>query len=58
MDISIINTYYDKNKNELDNLFNLIENKIDGRICHNSILLISPNKKLVPSPNCPENPPN
>ena len=32
--------YYKKNKDMLHNLFKTIESKIDGRICHSSIILL------------------
>tara|TARA_B100001769_G_scaffold230701_1_gene193068 strand:- start:6166 stop:6855 length:690 start_codon:yes stop_codon:yes gene_type:complete len=36
----IIDLYYDENKKELHELFENIENNIDGRICHSSIILL------------------
>ncbi len=36
----IIDTYYNANKIQLHKLFEDIENTIDGRICHSSIILL------------------
>lgn len=36
----IIDTYYNENKIQLHKLFENIENSIDGRICHSSIILL------------------
>ena len=36
----IINSYYNANKIQLHKLFEDIENTIDGRICHSSIILL------------------
>ena len=36
----IIDSYYNENKIELHKLFQDIENSIDGRICHSSIILL------------------
>tara|TARA_E500000178_G_scaffold312362_1_gene328976 strand:- start:1196 stop:1885 length:690 start_codon:yes stop_codon:yes gene_type:complete len=36
----IIDSYYNENKIELHKLFQNIENSIDGRICHSSIILL------------------